>query len=200
MVGTVAGLVLLLLHGSAARADDCTPVPIEVALTGAPGQAILLPFTDPNYFTPEGFVDWVYAAGIATTDGRALEWALQIDHRVRSQGNVCCWLVPLQASAGVRSMTPPLALDHPVILLPGDRISARTPNILPDRVMGLMWLAIRYPIACLPRVLGLSPIMTSSTGGGTLPDYSALVAAAAAAATKLTAAATALEGVAGSIP
>lgn len=171
-------LVVLVLAPTL-NAQDCTPMRLKHLSWGPQGQAI---WPTPTYwanpelslaFVPDGEVWRIDAAGIATSDGRQLEWMLQIELKVEQM------LVPLERPTGFAAGTPVMALTRPVILMPGERLSARVNASPLNGQMALIFIGWRYPIACLSRLLGMEP-MTVMDGTGTIvsPDFSALIQAA----------------------
>lgn len=171
-------LMALLSLTPPVSAQTCTPTPMEYLTWGALGEGIV-----GGQWVPPGEVWKIRAAGIATDDGRPLEWMLQIEHPVASQGNACCWLIPLHRQTGVAAGTPVLALDREVILTEGERLSARVNSIAPDKKMALLYVGWRFPAACTGRLV----VADASESGGALPDFTAMAAAATNAAAALSA-------------
>lgn len=175
-------LVLALVCGLSVpmAAQDCTPQPVESLVWGQPGQALLPALADVSGFVPPDQVWLIRAAGIATDDGRPIEWMLQIDHKVASQNDACCWLVPLHRQTGTAAGTPVLALDRDVILIAGERLSARANGLGADKKLALLFVGWRFPASCTARLLGVAAASTSA-------DLSAVVSAANSAAAALSA-------------
>jgi hypothetical protein len=88
--------------GARVSAQTCRPVPVEYVLWGAPGQGIVPAFDTPDWYVLDDEVWKIRAAGIATDDGRPLEWMMQIQHKVASHGDACCWLIPLHRETATR--------------------------------------------------------------------------------------------------
>lgn len=183
----------------------CTPTPIARGGQWGPPGAGMTPVPtywtvvaqgydgDPTGYVPPGEVWLIRAAGGAVRgDGRQLEWMLQIDHYAPSG---CCWLVPLHRLNGTAGGTPTIALDRPIVLEAGERLSLRVNGLPPQDQISLLWVGWSFPAACLPRLLGVEETSGAVVvGGGTVtPDFTALVAAAQIAAT-------ALSGLAQSVP
>lgn len=167
--------VCLLTFGAPVSAQDCTPQRLKHLSWAPAGQAI---WPTPTYwanpelflaFVPDGEVWRIDAAGIATTDGRALEWMLQIELKAEQM------LVPLERPTGLAGGTPVMAMTRPIILMPGERLSARVNAAPLNGQMALIFLGWRYPIACVSRVLGMEPVSVNSSAP---PDFSAVITAA----------------------
>jgi hypothetical protein len=173
-------LALIGLTALPAQAQiACVPAAMEYLRWGAAGEGIVA-----GDFVPAGEAWMIRAAGIATDDGRSLEWMMQIQHTLAS--GVCCWLVPLHRENGYAAGTPTLAITREVLLIAGERLAARVNSIAADKRMALIYVGWRYPDTCLPRLLGVETPIAGSGGGGGTPDLSALLAAATTAAGALT--------------
>lgn len=118
---------------------------------------------------PPGEAWIVRAAGIGYSDpigGAQLEYALEVIHPVPSTGFTdsaaiaddgrCCWRVPVARGPNPVNGTPTLALERTIVLLAGERLSARV-NLgmpVPGLKMNLFLLMWKLPAGCLdPTVL-----------------------------------------------
>lgn len=178
MVRALAPLCVLLLTAEPVAAQTCTPTRIQhhsgwlSNANYAPGATV-----------PEGEVWVIERGGIASNDSAMREVNFQIEEKVVSQGSVCCWSIPI-ANRYATGATPKSAITGPHVLLPGDRLAARMNANLTD--LALLYSGWSYPLACLPRVLGMQQASGSV-------DYGAFSAA-------LEQAATALQGVVQAVP
>jgi hypothetical protein len=96
---------------------------------------------------------WIIrAAGVATTDNTGGEYMIELQRPVKSQGGACCWNVPVARSAQFVFGTPPLALDRPLTLLPGERLRARENGWDATSKIAILGVYYDIPRACLPVV------------------------------------------------
>lgn len=189
-------LAVILASPVPAFAQTCTPARID-SLLWAPVGAALAPVPkywtaaangyagDPNGFVPPGEVWLIKSAGGFTNDGAALEWMLQIEHHTLV-GDACCWLPPLHRPMGTAAATPVIALERPILLEAGERLSLRVNGLRADKSIGIAYVGWKFPAACLPRLLGVE------AGSGTPVDYSGFATALQQAATALQTAAEAV--------
>jgi hypothetical protein len=161
--------LILLLSPVPALAQSCAPAAMEYLLWGDPGQGIVA-----GEFVPVGEVWKIRAAGIATDDGRQLEWMMQIQHTLKD--GQCCWLIPLHRQTGTSGGTPVLAIEREIILTTGERLASRVNGLALDKRQALLYVGWRFPVACLPRLLGVQDVAIDGSGGPA-PDLSALRAA-----------------------
>jgi hypothetical protein len=167
MVDRILAIALIvLLSPVSALAQSCTPVAMEYLLWGDPGQGIVA-----GEFVPVGEAWKIRAAGVATDDGRQLEWMMQIQHTLKD--GQCCWLIPLHRQTGTAGGTPVLAIDREVILTTGERLASRVNGLASDKRQALLYVGWRFPVACLPRLLGVEDVATGGSGVPA-PDLSAL--------------------------
>lgn len=169
----VALLCCLVVAPARAQQLDCTPQRVQGHSGWATNTAVAY-----GAWVPPGEIWLLKTAGVVTNDPTPLEYKLQIEQEVLSQGNACCWLQPL-VSVGRTEATPKLALDRPVILEAGERLAARTHATVVD--LALLYSGWKFPSACLGRLLGVA-----SASPGLAPDFSATAAAATDAASALT--------------
>lgn len=133
--------------------SSCQPEKLEYLLWGSAGQGIVPAASDTSSFVPSDEVWQIRAAGVATTDSVSREYMLQIDHKVWSQGDACCWLVPLHRHLGTALGTPTLALERPVVLHAGERLSARVNSLSSSAQMALLWVGWKFPASCTERLV-----------------------------------------------
>jgi len=186
-------LALALLLPSLAQAQTCTPTyPAMPFWRGATGDLTHV-YGD---FTPDDKVRMVLYAGIGTASysGPPLEFKMEVEVAAYNQDGTYAGttLTPMWVNQSLIAGTPMLALPPGrYLLLPKWRLTGRVNSGPPAAVvMNLFILYLEYPLACLPRLLGVE---TPQVGSNTSPDFTALVAAATEAAAKLTA-------LAGSVP
>jgi hypothetical protein len=103
---------------------------------------------------PQGQVWLVQAAGIATDDGRFLEWMMQIKVN-NPNGKGGYWLVPLHRQSGTSAGTPTLAIDRSVILMPEEALCARVSGLAADRKIALVYSGFSFNEGMLPYLLGI---------------------------------------------
>lgn len=178
MKSLIATLLLCVLP-AVAQAQTCTPTRLQYHSGWFNNAAYVA-----GPYVPEGEVWKIERGGVASNDSSVREIMFQVEERVISQGNVCCWMIPV-ARSYVSPATPKSAIDQPLILLPGDRFSARLNATLTD--LALLYSGWSYPAVCLTRLLGME------AKAGEVPDLSGLTNAAKTAAEALT-------GLAGSVP
>lgn len=125
------------------------PVPIEFLRWGAKGEAHVY-----GDVVPGGKLWLIRAAGIFTNDGTPLEWMLEIKHGLGgSMDPNNTWLIPLERTPGTANGTPVLALTREVVLVAGERLSARCNGLRADRQMGLDYVGWELPDSDLERVI-----------------------------------------------
>ena len=113
MLDTILALLLTL-----------APLQGEYLQWGAPGVAIVQ--SDP---VPAGKIWIVRAGGVFTDNPYPADYMMEIVHPVASQGNACCWRIPVMRSPHDVQGTPVLALNREIILFAGDMLSARANNL-----------------------------------------------------------------------
>lgn len=133
--------------------SGCQPDKLEFLMWGTAGQSEIPAPTDTAGFVPSSEVWQIRAAGIATTDGSAREYMLEIQHTVWSQGNACCWMVPVHRHLGTALGTPTLALERPVVLHEGERLGARANSLSSTAQMALLWVGWKFPASCTERLV-----------------------------------------------
>ena len=171
-----------------AQAQTCTPTRLQYHSGWLFNAAYVY-----GPYVPEGEVWKIERGGVASNDSAIREIMFQVEERVVSQGNVCCWMIPV-ARSYVSPATPKSAVDQPLILIPGDRFSARLNATLTD--LALLYTGWKYPLECLPRLLGMEAKASGTSGsGGDSPDLTAFASAARASATALNEVASQAEGV-----
>lgn len=194
-VRLVAAVALFVTVGVSvgAQAPDCTPLRLEYLLWGAAGAGqVPTPGDDvgggyPNGgYVPDTEVWQIRAAGLSSTISLPAEYMLEIQHKVWSAANVCCWLIPVQRMAGSPNGTPTIALDHPLVLHAGERLGGRVNGITGTTTIGLFYVGWKFPAACTAALI--LPGTTNITVSAPV-DFSAMTAAA----TSLQNAATALK-------
>lgn len=141
----VEALLLLILAAN----PQCVVADREFLLWGNPGQGAV-----ESAAVPAGKAWLVRAAGVATTDGSGAEYMMELIRPVKSENNACCWRVPLQRSPAWQWGTPVLALERPIVLLPGERISARTNGQEPEYKMALLFVYYEVSESCLLKSQG----------------------------------------------
>jgi len=141
-------------------------------------------------FTPDDKVRQVLYAGIGTASysGPPLEYKMEVEVAAYNQDGTYAGttLTPLWVNPSNVTGTPMLALPPGrYLLLPKWRLTGRVNSGPPAAVvMNLFILYLEYPLACLPRLLGVETPVAGSAS--TPPDFTALLAAAQAAADTLT--------------
>ncbi len=170
----------------------CPSQPLISVYWGAYGSSIIPLTSDTTGWVPDDEVWWIQSASIsievpAGTQLPLGDYMLHDDTRYPQTGAL--WYMTALAKTQQTNTTPVLALNRPYLLLPGHRLNARTNVPLPADVrMGIFATGLKYPIACLSRLLGLE-----STGSASpIPDLSTLEATAQQAAVALTAFASSL--------
>jgi hypothetical protein len=182
-VQLIAVGVLLATAGTAAQTvPGCTPQRIEYLLWGADGAGQVPTPGDPvgggypnGGYVPDGEVWLIDKAGISSTIPNAAEFMLEVQHKVWSQNNVCCWLIPAMRMTGAPSGTPTLALDRPLIMPAGDRLGARVNGITSSSHIGLFYTGWKFPAGCTAALLLPGPTNITIAPP---TDFSAMTAAA----------------------
>ena len=143
--------LVCVLSAAPALAQDCTPTFVESLQWGPPGAEGRIIWSQP---VPPGRILVLDNAGLATFDGRPLEWMLQ--RLVNGHYH------PLARNVGSAAGTPVLAWTGRQVMLEGPRVGGRVNA--PDDFgngspygMALLFTGFSYPAACLSRVLGVEP-------------------------------------------
>lgn len=139
---------LVLWHPVAAQ-TSCVGTPIEALVWGDVGSNTV--YGAP---VPSGMAWVIRAAGVFTNDGGALEWMMEILHPVASQGNVCCWRIPIAKSFGRADSTPTLALGRTVVLTAGEYLAGRTNGLQAWAQFGIDYVGWQVPSACVGNGVG----------------------------------------------
>lgn len=196
----ILAAVAVLLSVPVAAQDTCTPTPLQYIYWGTYGAEIVPEISNAGQWVPETEVWWVQAAA-ASLDVPAGQpqlplgdYILHDDTRWPETGAL--WYMTALVKVLETNSTPVVMLNRPYWLLPGHRFNVRTNLNIPEYArLGLVATGLRYPAACLTRLVGPAVLATASGA-----DLSALAQALPPAVTALTDAATALQSVASSIP
>lgn len=145
---------VLVLASAPLAAQPCTPIASEdLGQPSQPGMFYTLGAT-----VPPGEAWIVRAAGVGYSvpiPGGPLEYSLNIAHPVGQATTAenlaidsgCCWQIPVQTA--VKTGTPVLALDHPIVLLAGERLLARVTGPPSQLVMNLFTVMWKVPASCV---------------------------------------------------
>ena len=138
-------MIALALLSLILSAGQCPVENKEFLLWGAPGAGIVQ--SDP---VPDGKVWIVRAAGLFTNDNMPpADYMLELIRPVRSQGDACCWRIPLEKSPRPVNTTPLLALSRTVVLHQGERLAGRTNGAAK---FGLNFVYYELPEMCVPLI------------------------------------------------
>jgi hypothetical protein len=137
-------MIEIFLLMALANNPSCKAEESEFMQWGNHGQGIVS-----TYAVPNGRIWLVRAAGVFGTS-LAANYMLQIDRPVKSQGNACCWLIPIARSPGDINGTPYLALERPLILHAGEKLSSRVNGLTSSEQIGINMLYYSLPASCLP--------------------------------------------------
>ncbi len=182
--------LVLVFVATTAFAQECTPTYVVRTTYWSydPNSLIIPDANRAHVFTlpiPAGEVWKMRSISLSTAYGAPAEYMIE-------------WLVAVpggnhyhEIAHGSASGTPALhvapADAAAMIMQPGERLAGRVngdPNAFPG--IALYYSGWSFPIACLPRLLGVAPVAVTSGGTVITPDFSALVEAAQNAATALT--------------
>lgn len=207
---TLALILVLAVSPMSVFAQTCVPERIEYSKWGAPGQAVV-PVAkywtaqangyegDPNDFVPSGEVWLIKVAGGATDAPQSLHWMLQIEHHLAD--GQCCFMIPLYRNQAALAGTPILALERPIILEAGERLSLRVNGLVGTvNKASLLYSGWRFSSVCLPQLLGVAVVTSSGGGSVSLPNFGPMVEAAQATAAALSQAASDLNALSNSVP
>jgi hypothetical protein len=185
-------VLLLLLVAAPVAAQTCAPTyMVQSTYWSDDPMSLIIPdsnrahiFTQP---VPAGQVWKMRSISLSTKDGNAREY--MIEWLVAVPGGNHYHEIARGSAAGTPALHVAPADAAAMILQPGERLAGRVngdPSTFPG--IALYFSGWSFPVTCLARLLGAEAPAT-----GTAPDLSSLVQAA-------TAAATALEALAGSVP
>lgn len=164
--------------------------PLIFVYWGAYGAEIIPATNDTGGWVPEDEVWWLQSASISieVPNGQPqlppADYVLHDDTRHEPTGGL--WYMTALAKATATNTTPVLALNRPYLLMPGHRLNARTNLDMPSYArMGIFATGLKFPIADLPKLLGMASSVEQAPTGPS-PDFSAAIAAAQQAAQALT--------------
>jgi hypothetical protein len=147
VIGIVLGVVSVR-----AETPDCTPQKMEYLAIGEPGVGQVPNPYNPvlvnHGWVPDNEVWQIRAAGIGSTLSAPAEYMLEIQHKVFSYGNVCCWFIPAMRATGAPDGTPTLALDRTLVLHAGERLGARVNGITASAFISLFYVGWKFPADC----------------------------------------------------
>ena len=124
-----------------AQNPSCKAETREFLFWSDPSQAIV-----ETMAVPLGKVWLVRAAGLFTNDGAGANYAMEIVRPVRSQGDVCCWRIPIEGMRWAQ-MTPLVALSRPVVLHEGEKMAGRSTRA---HAFGIDLVYYELPKECVP--------------------------------------------------
>lgn len=154
--------------------------PLYFIYWGAYGVSLVPPIAETAGWVPDNEVWWIQAAAVSieVPSGQPQlppgDYIIHDDTRYAATGAL--WYMTALAKAQQTATTPTVALNRPHLLLPGHRLNARTNIPMPSYArMGICATGLKFPIADLPKLLGLVDGQGVATP---TPDFTAMIAAA----------------------
>jgi|WetSurMetagenome_2_1015567.scaffolds.fasta_scaffold28566_3 hypothetical protein len=117
----------------------------EFLVWGTPGTGVAQ-----GPVVPNDKVWLVRSAGVSTTDNTEGEYMIELQRPVKSQGGACCWNVPVARTSQFVYGTPPLALEKPLVMYPGERLRARENGWDAASKVGILGVYYEIPRSCVP--------------------------------------------------